>query len=140
MVCRLPGVRTSADGGPNSPVSTTPSNAVSFRPPLPPFGGVVWDCPWPFLLDYIVFTVLIFYILTIAGVFILRRTRPDISRPYKAFGYPVLPLLYIVLASVLCVSLLIYKPAFTFPGLGIVLLGIPVYYLFGNKHVIEEAP
>ncbi len=93
------------------------------------------------LLDYIIFTVLIFYILTIAGVFILRRSRPDIPRPYKAFGYPVLPLFYIIAASIICVSLLIYKPKFTFPGLGIVLLGIPVYYLFGrNRHVIEEAP
>ncbi len=93
------------------------------------------------LLDYIIFTVLIFYILTIAGVFILRRKRPDIPRPYKAFGYPVLPFLYILAASVICVSLLIYKPTFTFPGLGIVLLGIPIYYIFGrNRHVVEEAP
>ena len=93
------------------------------------------------LLDYIIFTVLIFYILTIAGIFILRRTRPDIPRPYKAFGYPVLPLLYIIAAGVICIALLIYKPKFTFPGLGIVLLGIPIYYIFGrNKHVIEEAP
>jgi basic amino acid/polyamine antiporter, APA family len=93
------------------------------------------------LLDYIIFTVLIFYILTIAGVFILRRKRPDIPRPYKAFGYPVLPLLYIVAASIICVSLLIYKPTFTFPGLIIVLIGVPVYYIFGrNKHVVEEAP
>ena len=93
------------------------------------------------LLDYIIFTVLIFYILTIAGIFILRRTRPDIPRPYKAFGYPVLPLLYIVAAGIICIALLIYKPKFTFPGLGIVLLGIPIYYIFGrNKHVIEEAP
>ncbi len=93
------------------------------------------------LLDYIIFTVLIFYILTITGIFILRQTRPDIPRPYKAFGYPVLPLLYIIAAGTICVSLLIYKPKFTFPGLGIVLLGIPVYYLFGrNRHVIEEAP
>ena len=93
------------------------------------------------LLDYIIFTVLIFYILTIAGVFILRRKRPDIPRPYKAFGYPVLPLLYIIAASVICISLLIYKPKFTFPGLMIVLIGVPIYYIFGrNKHVVEEAP
>ncbi len=93
------------------------------------------------LLDYIIFTVLIFYILTIAGVFILRRTRPDIPRPYKAFGYPVLPLFYIIAASIICVSLLIYKPTFTFPGLIIVLIGVPIYYVFGRKkHVVEEAP
>ncbi len=91
------------------------------------------------LLDYIIFTVLIFYILTIAGVFILRRKRPDIPRPYKAFGYPVLPMLYIIIASIICVSLLKYKPNYTFPGLIIVLIGIPIYYAIGkNKHVIEE--
>ncbi|HWJ29547.1 MAG TPA: APC family permease, partial [Flavisolibacter sp.] len=80
------------------------------------------------LLDYIIFTVLIFYILTILGVFVLRRKRPDLPRPYKAFGYPVLPSIYILCASVICISLLIYKPRFTFPVLGIVLLRIPVYY------------
>ncbi|TKK66922.1 amino acid permease [Ilyomonas limi] len=93
------------------------------------------------LLNYIIFTVLIFYILTIAGIFILRRKRPDIPRPYKAFGYPVLPILYIVAASVICISLLKYYPTYTFPGLGIVLLGIPIYYfVWKNKHVIEEVP
>jgi APA family basic amino acid/polyamine antiporter len=81
------------------------------------------------LLDYVIFVVLIFYILTIAGIFRLRRTRPELPRPYKAFGYPVLPLLYIVCAGVICLALLVYKPLYTWPGLGIVLLGIPVYYL-----------
>ena len=80
------------------------------------------------LLDYVIFVVLIFYILTILGIFRLRRTRPDLPRPYKAFGYPVLPLLYVVLAGVICILLFIYKPKFTWPGLGIVLLGIPIYY------------
>jgi basic amino acid/polyamine antiporter, APA family len=80
------------------------------------------------LLDYVIFVVLIFYILTILGIFRLRRIRPDLPRPYKAFGYPVLPLLYIVLAGVICILLFIYKPKFTWPGLGIVLLGIPIYY------------
>jgi APA family basic amino acid/polyamine antiporter len=93
------------------------------------------------LLDYIIFTVLIFYILTIIGIFILRKKRPEIPRPYKAFGYPVLPMLYIIAASVICISLLIYKPKFTFPGLGIVLLGIPIYYfVWKHKHVVEESP
>ena len=93
------------------------------------------------LLDYIIFTVLIFYILTIIGIFILRKKRPDIPRSYKAFGYPVLPMLYVIAASIICVSLLIYKPKFTFPGLGIVLLGIPIYYfVWKHKHVVEEAP
>ncbi|MBS1746782.1 MAG: amino acid permease [Bacteroidetes bacterium] len=93
------------------------------------------------LLDYIIFTVLIFYILTIIGIFILRKKRPDIPRSYKAFGYPVLPLLYVIAACIICVSLLVYKPTFTFPGLAIVLLGIPIYYfVWKQKHVVEEAP
>lgn len=93
------------------------------------------------LLDYIIFTVLIFYILTIIGIFILRKKRPEIPRSYKAFGYPVLPMLYVIAASIICISLLIYKPKFTFPGLGIVLLGIPIYYfVWKHKHVVEEAP
>lgn len=85
------------------------------------------------LLDYVIFAVLIFYILTIAGIFRLRRTRPELPRPYKAFGYPVLPLLYIVSASVICVALLVYKPLYTWPGLCIVLLGIPVYYAVWSR-------
>lgn len=93
------------------------------------------------LLDYVIFTVLIFYILTIIGIFLLRRKRPDILRPYKAFGYPVLPALYVLAASAICISLLLYKPRFTFPGLGIVLLGIPIYYWVGrNKKMVEAAP
>ena len=80
------------------------------------------------LLDYVVFAVLLFYILTVGGVFILRRKNPSAERPYKTFGYPFLPILYIILASIICVILLLYKPEFTWPGLIIVLLGIPVYY------------
>lgn len=85
------------------------------------------------LLDYVIFAVMLFYILTIIGVFVLRVKRPDLHRPYKAFGYPVLPAMYIILASAICLILLIYKPNFTWPGLIIVSLGIPVYYLFGSK-------
>lgn len=85
------------------------------------------------LLDYVIFAVLIFYILTIIGIFRLRITRPDLPRPYKAFGYPILPLIYIISASIICISLLIYKPSYTLPGLIIVLLGIPAYYLFLGK-------
>nr|WP_295868210.1 amino acid permease [uncultured Chitinophaga sp.] len=79
------------------------------------------------LLEYVIFVVLLFYILTIAGIFRLRRQRPDIPRPYKAVGYPWLPLLYIISAAIICLALLVYKPLYTWPGLGIVLLGIPVY-------------
>jgi basic amino acid/polyamine antiporter, APA family len=81
------------------------------------------------LLDMISFVVVLFYALTIGGIFILRRTRPDAERPYKAFGYPFLPALYIVMAITFCILLIIYKPAFTWPGLIITLIGIPLYYL-----------
>ena len=82
------------------------------------------------LLDYVVFAVLVFYILTISGIFVLRRTRPRTERPIKAYGYPVLPALYILAAIGVCVALLIYKPTYTWPGVGIVLLGIPVYLVW----------
>jgi APA family basic amino acid/polyamine antiporter len=82
------------------------------------------------LLDYIIFAVLVFYILTIAGLFVLRFRWPNAPRPYRALGYPVLPALYIVLASWICVVLLRYKPQYTWPGLVLVLLGIPVYFLW----------
>jgi APA family basic amino acid/polyamine antiporter len=82
------------------------------------------------LLDYVIFAVLLFYILTIAGVFALRRARPEMERPYKAFGYPVLPALYILTAGLIEILLLIYKPDYTWPGLIIVLLGVPVYFVW----------
>ena len=81
------------------------------------------------LLDYVVFAVLLFYILTVLGVFILRKKQPDAIRPYKVWGYPVVPVVYILLALFICISLLIYKPDFTYPGLYIVLSGVPVYYV-----------
>jgi basic amino acid/polyamine antiporter, APA family len=81
------------------------------------------------LLDYVIFAVLLFYILTILSLFILRKKQPMTERPYKAFGYPYLPAFYIVITSVMMVILLVYKPGYTFPGLLIVLLGIPVYYI-----------
>jgi APA family basic amino acid/polyamine antiporter len=81
------------------------------------------------LLNFIVFTVLVFYILTIGGIFKLRRTLPDHPRPYKAFGYPVIPAIYIGMASFICIVLLKYKPDYTWPGLIIVLCGLPIYYL-----------
>lgn len=81
------------------------------------------------LLDMISFVVVIFYVLTIFGIFRLRVKRPDAERPYKAFGYPVLPLLYILMGSAFCILLIIYKPEFTWPGLIIALIGIPLYYI-----------
>jgi APA family basic amino acid/polyamine antiporter len=80
------------------------------------------------LLDYVVFSVLIFYVLTIGGLFVLRRTRPLVERPYRALGYPVVPALYMVAATGIMVVLLLYKTNTTWPGLLIVLTGIPVYY------------
>lgn len=80
------------------------------------------------LLDYVIFAVLVFYVLTIIGLFILRKTRPDAERPYRAFGYPIIPALYVIIAFGICIDLLIFKPRYTWPGMIIVLLGIPVYY------------
>src|SRR5471030_477271 len=81
------------------------------------------------LLDMISFVVVIFYVLTIIGIYKLRITRPDAERPYKAFGYPVLPAIYILMGIAFCILLIIYKPNFTWPGLIIVLIGIPIYYI-----------
>jgi APA family basic amino acid/polyamine antiporter len=80
------------------------------------------------LLDYVISAALIFYILTIAGIFRLRRTRPSVDRPYRAFGYPVIPALYIIGAATILLVLFLYRPATTWPGLVIVLLGVPVYF------------
>ena len=85
------------------------------------------------LLDYVVFAVLIFYVLTIFGLFILRRKRPDAERPYRAFGYPVVPALYILVASAIMLVLLLYKTQTTWPGLLIVLAGVPVYFLWNRR-------
>lgn len=91
------------------------------------------------LLDYVIFAVLIFYILTIVGLFVLRRTRPEAPRPYRAFGYPVLPGLYIVMAAWICLVLLRYKPQYTWPGLIIVLLGVPVYLVWRRQGARVDA-
>jgi APA family basic amino acid/polyamine antiporter len=85
------------------------------------------------LLDYVISAALIFYILTIAGVFRLRTKRPDAERPYRAFGYPVVPALYIVGAATVLLVLFVYRPATTWPGLVIVLLGLPVYLAWRRR-------
>lgn len=85
------------------------------------------------LLDYTVFAILVFYILTIFGVFVLRKKQPNAQRPYKAFGYPVIPAIYLLFAAGLCINLLIYKPIPSWAGVGIVALGIPVFYLWKKK-------
>ena len=86
------------------------------------------------LLDFIIFTVLLFYILTIAGIFILRKKQPQLERPYKAFGYPFIPFIYLLLASSICIILLITKTTFAGGGLLIVLIGLPIYYIIQKKH------
>ena len=90
------------------------------------------------LLDYIIFAELVFYILTIAGIFVLRAKRPNAERPYKALGYPILPAVYILMAAWVCIVLLRFKPQYTWPGLVIVLLGIPVYFIWSRNSVDRQ--
>lgn len=108
-----------------------------------PVAGLIVQAAWTVLLcvsgsysqllDYIIFAELVFYILTIVGLFVLRFKQPDAPRPYKAWGYPVLPALYIVMAAWICIVLLRYKPQYTWPGLVLVLLGIPVYLFWSRQ-------
>ncbi|HEY0679069.1 MAG TPA: amino acid permease [Chitinophagaceae bacterium] len=113
-------------------VGTLNKNAV---PQIALWIQCLFACAWSLsgrygqLLDMISFVVVIFYMLTIIGIFILRKKRPDADRPYKAFGYPIMPLLYILMGLSFCILLIIYKPQFTWPGLIITLLGIPLYYI-----------
>jgi APA family basic amino acid/polyamine antiporter len=92
------------------------------------------------LLDYIIFAALLFYVLTVLAVFVLRRRHPDWPRPYRAFGYPVVPALYIVLCAAIALALLVVKPTFTWPGLLIVLTGIPVYFVWRWLRPEESLP
>ncbi|WP_316834672.1 APC family permease [Pedobacter nutrimenti] len=99
----------------------------------------VFACLWCFsgkygdLLDMISFVVVGFYMLTIFGIVLLRKKRPDLPRPYKVIGYPVLPVLYILMGLAFCVLLIVFKPKFTWPGLIITAIGIPIYYLIRPK-------
>jgi APA family basic amino acid/polyamine antiporter len=104
-----------------------------------PANGLWIQCVWASLLCLtgkyndllvmVIFGVLIFYVITIAGIFVLRNKRPDIPRPYKAFGYPVLPMIYIVIASVLALLLLRFESGYALSGLLIIIIGFPLYYL-----------
>jgi APA family basic amino acid/polyamine antiporter len=89
-------------------------------------------------LNFLIFADLIFYILTLLGLFLLRSKRPAMNRPYRAFGYPILPAIYIVMALFIEVQLLRYKPEYTWPGLIIVLIGVPVYFLWKSGAKAEE--
>jgi APA family basic amino acid/polyamine antiporter len=120
------------------PKYLTPKNALIVQG--------IWTCvlclsgTYNDLLNYVIFAVLVFYILTIAGLFVLRRTQPNAERPYRAIGYPVLPAVYIVMALFIDVVLLRYKPQYTWPGLIIVLLGIPVYFIWSKRSgVVRQA-
>ncbi|MDB5129505.1 APC family permease [Mucilaginibacter sp.] len=92
------------------------------------------------LLDMISFVVVIFYMLTIAGIFILRVKRPDVERPYKAIGYPILPAIYIIMGTAFCILLCIYKWQYPIYGLVIVLIGIPLYYISQRNVKHEDKP
>ncbi|MDN5289406.1 MAG: amino acid transporter [Mucilaginibacter sp.] len=123
-------------------VGTLNKNAV------PGFGlwlQAIFACLWSLsgkygdLLDMISFVVVVFYVLTIIGIFILRKKMPDAERPYKAFGYPVLPIIYIIMGLAFCLLLMSYKPTYTWPGLIITLAGIPVYYLISRvKQKVDD--
>jgi APA family basic amino acid/polyamine antiporter len=111
--------------------NNVPSNSLTMQciwASLLCFTGTYGD-----LLNYIMFAVMLFYVLTISGLFVLRKKRPDMERPYKAFGYPLVPAIYIILAFLVAMNMLIYQTKFSLYGLIIILTGIPVYYLFRKK-------
>jgi APA family basic amino acid/polyamine antiporter len=99
----------------------------------------IWSCflclsgTYSNLLDYVIFAVLLFYMLTICGLIVLRIKKPNAERPYKAIGYPFVPIIYIVFAAAISIDLLILKPLYTWPGLIIVLLGVPIYFCWKTK-------
>lgn len=108
---------------------------VTSAPKLDPVTGLEqYGNLYSSLLDYVIFAVLIFYVLTIIGLFVLRRKEPNADRPYRAFGYPVVPALYIAAASLITLVLLFYKTETSWPGLLIVLSGVPVFYLWRNRN------
>lgn len=96
-------------------------------------GAVSYGNLYGVLLDYVIFAALMFYVLTIGGVFVLRRKRPNAERPYRAWGYPFLPIIYIVTALIIMVTLILYETQDTWPGLLIVLLGVPVYLVWSRR-------
>ena len=101
------------------------NGAIVMDKGLPVYGNLYGN-----LLDYVVIAVLIFFILVIAGVFVLRRKWPNVERPYKAFGYPIVPALYIIISFIILVVLVLYRTQTTWPGLLIVISGIPIYFIW----------
>jgi len=104
----------------------------------------VWTCllclsgTYGKLLDYVIFAALLFYVITVASVFVLRKKAPNAERPYKAFGYPLIPAIYVVVSSAICLDLLVFKSATSWAGVFIVALGIPVYYLMRRSAAGER--
>ena len=96
------------------------------------FSGTYGD-----LLDYIIFAALLFYVLTVSGLFVLRKKRPDAERPYRAIGYPVVPALYVALCAFIMLDLLIVKPVYSWPSFIIVLAGIPVFFLWRRSAPVQ---
>jgi basic amino acid/polyamine antiporter, APA family len=117
------------------PKHRTPKNALIVQS--------IWTCilclsgTYNDLLNYVIFAVLLFYILTIAGLFVLRYKQPQAERPYRAVGYPILPAIYIVMALFIDAVLLRYQPQYTWPGLIIVLLGVPVYFVWSSRKSVS---
>lgn len=114
-----------------------------------PARGLIYQCIWSVLLclsgtynnllDYVIATVLLFYALTIVGVFVLRKRNPSAKRKYKTWGYPLIPAIYIISTLFITVLLLIYKSTYTWPGLIIILSGVPVYYIWKRVNSKEKA-
>ncbi|MBZ5661300.1 MAG: amino acid permease [Acidobacteriia bacterium] len=100
-------------------------------------GAVTYGNLYSVLLNYVVFAALMFYVLTIGGIFVLRRKRPDAERPYRAWGYPFVPVLYILMASLIMLILILYQTQDTWPGLVIVLIGVPVYWLWSRRTAVS---
>jgi len=96
-------------------------------------GAVTYGNLYGVLLDYVIFAALMFYVLTIGGVLVLRRKRPDAERPYRAWGYPVVPVLYMIISTLIMLILILYQTQDTWPGLVIVILGVPVYLLWSRR-------
>jgi APA family basic amino acid/polyamine antiporter len=103
-------------------------------------GAVSYGNLYSVLLDYVIFAVLIFYVLTIGGIFVLRRKRPEADRPYRAWGYPFVPALYIAAALTIMLILIVYETQDTWPGLLIVLVGAPVYVLWRRRQISGVNP
>ncbi|MBK8364123.1 MAG: amino acid permease [Bacteroidetes bacterium] len=116
--------------------NNVPANSITMQ--------CIWACLLCFsgtyndLLQYIMFAVMLFYILTISGLFVLRVKRPDMERPYKAFGYPYIPAIYIILATLVALNMLIFQRDASLYGLLIILIGLPIYFIAGKKKSIEN--